>query len=226
MALLKKKIILLNKTKIQQNPQHIELVNLVEQPNNHLEQIIKICIDKNISLPDIIKEKSPNDEVLQSQIYDIYFRLVKEIIHSNTTLQPNTHQQQVLDRINEWYSKTNIGKIIWGCGLGKALLSLFIIKQMNFKSVVIGVPSNYLQKQMITEILKLFPNEHNILCVGGTNYKYKSTTNLDTIKHFLNNENDNLECKFIITTYASCHLLTYNKVKHNFNFKVGDEAHH
>ena len=27
MALLKKKIILLNKTKIQQNPQHIELVN-------------------------------------------------------------------------------------------------------------------------------------------------------------------------------------------------------
>ena len=75
MALLKKKIILLNKTKIQQNPQHIELVNLVEQPNNHLEQIIKKCIDKNISLPDIIKEKSPNDEVLQSQIYDIYFRL-------------------------------------------------------------------------------------------------------------------------------------------------------
>ena len=76
---------------------------------------------------------------------------------------------------------------------------------MNFKSVVIGVPSNYLQNQMITEILKLFPNKNNILCVGGNNYK--STTNLDTIKYFLNNI-ENTECKFIITTYASCYLLT------------------
>ena len=149
-----------------------------------------------------------------------------EQLHINTTPQPHTHQQHVLDRINEWYSKTNIGKIIWGCGLGKALLCLFIIKQINFKSVVIGVPSNYLQKQMITEILKLFPNKNNILCVGGNNYK--STTNLDTIKYFLNNDihNNTLECKFIITTYASCYLLTYENVNHIFDFKIGDEAHH
>ena len=140
-----------------------------------------------------------------------------------TLPQPHTHQQQVLDKINGWYRKFNIGKIIWGCGLGKALLCLFIIKQMNFKSVVIGIPSNYLQKQMITEILKLFPNKNNILCVGGNNYK--STTNLDTIKQFLNN-NNNLECNFLITTYASCYLLTYENVNHIFDFKVGDEAHH
>jgi len=141
-------------------------------------------------------------------------------------LQPHTHQFEVLDRINDWYCKSNIGKIIWGCGLGKALLCLFIIKQLQFKSVVVGVPSNYLQKQMITEIMKLFPNKHNILCVGGNNYK--STTNLDTIKEFIsyNNANQTLECKFIITTYASCHLLTFDNLNYKFDFKVGDEAHH
>ena len=147
-----------------------------------------------------------------------------EQLKNKTTLKPYIHQKQVLDKINSWYRKFNIGKIIWGCGLGKALLCLFIIKQMNFKSVVIGVPSNYLQKQMITEILKLFPNKNNILCVGGNNYN--STTNLDTIKQFLNNNNYTLECNFLITTYASCYLLTYKNVNHIFDFKVGDEAHH
>ena len=151
-------------------------------------------------------------------------QLEVEELQNKTTLEPHIHQKQVLDKINDWYSKFNIGKIIWGCGLGKALLCLFIIKYLNFKSVVIGVPSNYLQKQMITEILKLFPNKNNILCVGGNNYK--STTNLDTIKNFLNNKNNTLECKFIITTYASCYLLTYENLNHNFDFKVGDEAHH
>ena len=149
-----------------------------------------------------------------------------ELLKQQTTLQPHTHQLEVLDRINDWYSKSNIGKIIWGCGLGKALLCLFIINKLNFKSVVIGVPSNNLQNQMILEILKLFPNKNNILCVGGSNYK--STTNINTIKQFLNNNSQHniTNCKFIITTYASCHLLTYENINYNFDFKVGDEAHH
>ena len=225
MALPTKKLTLINKPKVKNNQQHTKLVNLVEQPNNHLELIINNYLDKNSSLQDIItKEEAEHDDVLYNQICDMYCKLFKDRRKDKyTTPQPNTHQQQVLDRINDWYSKTNLGKIIWGCGLGKALLCLFIIKQMNFKSVVIGVPSNYLQNQMITEILKLFPNKNNILCVGG-NY-YNSTTNPDTIKYFLNN-NENTECKFIITTYASCYLLTYENINHTFDFKVGDEAHH
>lgn len=222
MASQKKKLILKKKNN--------ELERLIKQPNNHLELKIQEYIDINSSLPDIIiKEEAQNDEELQNQIYDIYIKLVKERIRykpsdNNTTLQPHTHQKEVLDRINDWYSKTNIGKIIWGCGLGKALLCLFIIKQMKFKSAVIGVPSNYLQKQIITEILKLFSNKNNILCVGGNNYN--STTNINTIKTFLNNKAHNLDCKFIITTYASCHLLTYESINYKFDFKVGDEAHH
>jgi superfamily II DNA or RNA helicase len=183
-----------------------------EEINNLLKEyrLNKICEKYKLLFIKTIKKWKHKKQIEREQL--------------NSVLQPHSHQKEVLDIINDWYSKTNIGKIIWGCGLGKALLCLFIIKQMNFKSVVIGVPSNYLQKQMIIEILKLFPNKNNILCVGGNNYN--STTNLDTIKNFLKNKDDNIECKFIITTYASCYLLTYENVKHNFDFKVGDEAHH
>jgi len=183
-----------------------------EEINNLLKEyrLNKICAKYKLLFIKAIKKWKTKKQIEKEKI--------------NNVLQPHSHQKDVLYIINNWYSKTNIGKIIWGCGLGKALLCLFIITQMNFKSVVIGVPSNYLQKQMIIEILKLFPNKNNILCVGGNNYN--STTNLDTIKKFLKNKDDNIECKFIITTYASCYLLTYENVKHNFDFKVGDEAHH
>jgi len=72
MASQKKKIILKNK--------HNVLERLVEQPNNHLELVIKEYIYKNTSLPDIIIEEANNDEDLQNKILDIYCKLVKEKI--------------------------------------------------------------------------------------------------------------------------------------------------
>ncbi len=47
--------------------------------------------------------------------------------------------------------------------IAKSLLAVFIIKTMNFKNVIIGVPTKYLQFQIINEIVKIFPNEKNIL---------------------------------------------------------------
>jgi superfamily II DNA or RNA helicase len=79
MALEKKKLTL----KIKDN----EIVNLVEQEDNHLELVINDYIDKNISLPDIITdEEAQNDEDLQNKIFDIYFKLVKERIKNKTIL--------------------------------------------------------------------------------------------------------------------------------------------
>lgn len=121
---------------------------------------------------------------------------------------PSEHQQYVLDRINEFYQHNDIGKINWACGLGKALLSILIVKQMKFKTVLFGVPSIYLQQQIKNEILKLFPNEI-ILCVGG--HGDSDTSNITSTTY-----------RFTITTYHSCHLL----LDTSFDFKIGDEAHH
>ena len=128
--------------------------------------------------------------------------------------KPYSYQQEVLDKIEIFYDNNNIGKIIWSCGLGKALLAILIVQKLNYKKVIIGVPTIYLQKQMKNEIMKIFNNNKNILYVGG---KY---TNKEDIKTFINKKSFN--CKFIITTYDSCHKLLDIK----FDFKIGDEAHH
>lgn len=135
-------------------------------------------------------------------------------------IEPNSHQQYILEMIEGFYELHNIGKIVWACGLGKALLSILIINLLKFKSVLIGVPGNNLQKQMAKEILKIFPNKSNILFVGG--YENESTTDKGQIIQFMNNVNS--EPKFVISLYHSCHLLVDKDIM--FEFKIGDEAHH
>jgi superfamily II DNA or RNA helicase len=139
-------------------------------------------------------------------------------------IEPSEHQQRILEIIEGFFYLHNIGKIIWACGLGKALLSILIVHLLKFKSVLIGVPSNNLQKQIKKEILKKFTNKNNILFVGGDeNDGIKSTTDKREIIKFLNN-NLNDQPKFVISTYHSCHLLLDKNIV--FEFKIGDEAHH
>ena len=140
------------------------------------------------------------------------------------TINPNNHQQYILEIIEGFFNLYNTGKIVWACGLGKALLSILIVKLLQFKSVVIGVPSNNLQKQIKNEILKIFPNKTNILFVGGNETDgIKSSTDKTQIIKFLNN-NINSQPKFVISTYHSCHLLVHKNIA--FDIKIGDEAHH
>jgi superfamily II DNA or RNA helicase len=144
---------------------------------------------------------------------------------NNNNIIPNQHQQYVLDNIKYYYKFNNIGKIIWACGLGKSLLAVFIIKIMNFKNVIIGVPTKYLQSQIINEIIKIFPNEKNILFVGGNkNNSVNYAENIEQLLLFLNDNYLKNDCKFIITTYNSCHLIVSSG--YLFDFKIGDEAHH
>ena len=125
------------------------------------------------------------------------------------TIQPNEHQLKVLKDIEKFYEKNNIGKLMWACGLGKALLSILIVRELKYKTILIGVPSQSLQEQMRKEIIKLFPD--NIVFVGG-NKKINITSFLES----------SIEPKFIITTYHSCNKL----LNFTFDFKIGDEAHH
>jgi len=154
----------------------------------------------------------PNVKPTQIQIINIEFT-------------PYYYQQKILDKIEDFYANNDIGRILWACGLGKALLGILIIQKLNCKSVVIGVPTIYLQKQMKNEIMRIYNNNKNILYIGGQtekneNYTIKSTTKEDDINKFVNKKSS--DCKFLITTYDSCNKLLNNK----FDFKIGDEAHH
>jgi len=134
----------------------------------------------------------------------------------NYKLKPKKHQLDIINIIDDYYLNNNIGYLIWCCGLGKSLLSIFIIKKLNFKKIIIGVPSCFLQIQFRNEILQIFPNKNNILIIS-------SNINNIKIKDFINNT-DNNQPLFLITTYHSCHLLINNDFK--FDFKIGDECHH
>lgn len=149
----------------------------------------------------------------------------KQIQITNNGFTPYYYQQEILDKIENFYANNDVGRILWACGLGKALLGILIVQKLNCKSVIIGVPSIYLQKQMKNEIMRIYNNHKNILYIGGEtekneNYTIESTTKEDDINKFVNKKSS--DCKFLITTYDSCNKLSNNK----FDFKIGDEAHH
>jgi predicted helicase len=150
---------------------------------------------------------------------------IKQIQTINNNFIPYSYQQEILDKIQVFYANNDNGKLLWACGLGKALQGILIIYTLMCKLVVIGVPSIYLQKQMKNEIIKIFNNHTNILYIGGepeknVEYTIESTTKEDDINNFINKESP--DCKFLITTYDSCHKLE----NINCDFKIGDEAHH
>lgn len=166
---------------------------------------------------DEIKELKRKNRVYKKIKKALRRLTVKKAIEISKIIIPYHYQKYVLDIIDPFFAKNNKGKILWACGLGKALLAVLIAKHCNFKSILIGVPSIYLQTQMLKEVLKIFTNSDKILLIGGDNEK--STTNPDQISKFFK---DNKEFHIVITTYDSCKLL----LPYTFNYKVADESHH
>jgi predicted helicase len=179
---------------------------------------------RNIRNVDKIK-KIFNELKLKEIIQRYKNKKAKKREDPSNEIKPTEHQGYILEMIEGFYNLNNKGKLVWACGLGKALLSILIIKLLNFRSVLFGVPSNNLQKQIKNEIIKIFQNKNNILLVGGDDrdQDIKSTTVKSEIISFLRNDSNN-EPKFVISTYHSCHLLVDKDII--FEFKVGDEAHH
>ena len=173
---------------------------------------INIFIKENYN--EIIKQlKKPNKKYKNIKINKINN-------YKDYNIKPYKEQINVLNNINKFYKNNKIGKILWSCGLGKTLLSIFICKKLNVKKIIIGVPTIYLQNQFYSEILKIFPNDENIIFIGGDNDK--TTNDIKDIILFLNKKTN--KQLFIITTYASCNLLVDNNI--DVDFKIGDEAHH
>ena len=197
--------------------EEINLINRCERLRN-LPNIDKI---KNIINKLNIKKFI---QKLKNKRINVKNEVTNELLCKNNTIKPNEQQQSILEMIIMFYNVNDKGKLIWACGLGKALLSILIVKLCMFMSIVFGVPNKNLQIQITKEILKIFPNKKNILFVGGDeNDGIKTTADKKEIIQFLNTSL-NSEPKFVISTYHSCHLLVDNDI--TFEFKIGDEAHH
>ena len=144
-------------------------------------------------------------------IINNYEKLFKSLIEQSKIIKPKDYQQEVLNKITDYYKNNNIGKIIWSCGIGKSIMSILIVKHLNFKKIIIGVPSCYLQIQFAEEIRRIY-DEIPILMIG--------INTIEEIKEIYKKEKE----LFIITTYHSCYL--FNNSDFNFDFKIADECHH
>jgi predicted helicase len=144
-------------------------------------------------------------------IKDLSVLILKYITKKSIIIKPKDYQIEILNKIDEFYDKNNIGKLLWACGLGKTIMSLFITKHLKFKKILIGVSSCYLQSQFSDEINKIYTDNCIIYLFDG---------NLEYINYLFNEKQE--KPIFIITTYHSCYLLKLFE----FDFKIGDECHH
>jgi len=152
-------------------------------------------------------ERAKEREELSRRLHKRYFHRM---------VSPLLHQLDALEKAIKYFKTHDKGKLLWACGLGKTIFSLFLIKYLGCSNIMIGVPSVFLQNQFADEIKRVFPKLKHILCVGGDGPQ--STTSDRKIRKFMLKEG----LKFVVTTYKSCHLLQ----PYSFDFKVGDEAHH
>lgn len=166
------------------------------------------------------REKMSKKKLLRRRIIKMkkLRRFVELIRRYSKMPKPDFDQKKILDKINIHFMDSDKGIIIEPCGLGKTLLSIFTLRNLNSIKICIGVNSIDQMAGFKEEILRLFPNKNNILCLGGHNSKP-----IEEIKQKLDNICSDSPI-FIITTYASCHKLVDDDIY--FDFKIADECHH
>jgi superfamily II DNA or RNA helicase len=178
-------------------------------------------IIKQLDINDVININSIihyyNNQINKTNIHDIALdknendnNKEKENKIINDGIKPFDYQISILNNIEDFYLKNNIGKLIHACGLGKTITSLFIVKKLGFKLNLIGVSSLQLKEQFGNDIKKIINN--SIIIYFDNNLTY--------IKNYI--KTSKTDIIFIISTYHSCYKLKSIK----FDFKIGDEAHH
>uniref|UniRef100_A0A6C0EU17 Bacteriophage T5 Orf172 DNA-binding domain-containing protein n=1 Tax=viral metagenome TaxID=1070528 RepID=A0A6C0EU17_9ZZZZ len=111
--------------------QDTEFIDYIKKYENLTDEEICETLKIYKNRQNIIKRESANI-VLRKGIRKI--KLKKEIMLRDIYgIIQNIQQKEVLDIIIDFYKENNIGKLNWACGLGKALLSLLIVKKWNLK---------------------------------------------------------------------------------------------
>ena len=171
----------------------------------------KIITDKDEI--DKITKKSKREEIKNNYIKKMNQKSFERKNKLAKLLSKARDYQKEVELLN-YYNNNDKGILNWCCGLGKSFETLLYIEYYNFDKILIGVPSIILQKHWNHEIKEHF-NNYEIIFVGGNEGKNEKEINDYFNKH---------KKLIIISTYASCKkILDYNV---EFNFKVGDEAHH
>lgn len=126
------------------------------------------------------------------------------------------YQVEVFEKIKHHYQSNNRCVVNWTCGLGKTILSLYVIHQ--YKKILVGVPSVLLVRQWVQCLQKYFPVLKILVITGSSVNGVKNTTSVQYVNEWVLGK----EQYVIVTTYHSSPT-----VRHlTFGLKVLDECHH
>ncbi len=154
---------------------------------------------------------------------------------------PRQHQKKAIHKSINFFKNENRGKIFMPCGTGKSLVSFWIAKKLNTKSILVALPS----LSLLHQTLKVWTREFIIegiepdwLCVCSdksvsddldefvediSEMGFKITTDPQEVKNWLNDNNKNI--KIVFTTYQSSDVTVKGSQNFSYDFAVFDEAH-
>jgi superfamily II DNA or RNA helicase len=137
--------------------------------------------------------------------------------HKNTTYTPRDYQRNIIDKALSYFANNRKGLLILPCGIGKTLISLWIAKELQANTIIIGVPNLLLLKQWKATCLSLFVNTPCLIVCD--------TQTVVNIEKFMK---ENIRF-IIITTYSSAYKVykaSSQIVSFSFHMKINDECHH
>jgi superfamily II DNA or RNA helicase len=125
---------------------------------------------------------------------------------------PRKDQFEIIEKVISHFSRERKGFLILPCGVGKTLISLWIMQRMKWSKILVGVPSCNLlvQWKNTFEELNYFKDGFKIVLIQQ-GVSETDIANISTHKRVI-----------VITTYQSCNKLLAQK----FDVKICDEMHH
>ena len=173
----------------------------------------------------IIYKKLSKDEInylirpnrIKRTFEKINIKSLIENLKSNSYI-PREDQKIIIEKSVNYFQQFDKGLLILVCGIGKTLISLWIMQKLESNTIIIGVPNKLLLKQWAEVVEILFNNKlpYLIISSGITNEKILSFIEINKNK------------LIIITTYASAHKIKKitSQLKFIFDIKINDECHH
>ena len=130
---------------------------------------------------------------------------------------PRNYQSIIIEKSVTHFQNCDKGMLVLICGVGKTLISIWVIQALKSNTILIGVPNKLLLKQWENVICDLFQNMPCLIVFGDIT--------IENITNFL--ETNQKKC-IIITTYASAHKVytATQNTKFIFDMKINDEVHH
>jgi superfamily II DNA or RNA helicase len=176
-----------------------------------LDQIIPYISGMSLLYRDLSPEEVKQ---LERKIYVKEIQLAGFSFRSEKIKQikmPRQDQFEIIEKVIAHFSIESKGFLILPCGVGKTLISLWIIQRMKWSKILVGVPNCNLlvQWQKTFEEMEYFKGFEKVLIQQGVSET--EISNIAIKKRVI-----------VITTYQSCNKLVSQK----FDAKICDEMHH